>query len=126
MKTVDEVKKTIDELIEKNTQDNGKNLPRSPRQPADEKNERRMNRDRKQLEFLRGIKIYLESNPTKEFVGSEHKRVSGWIATVKERWIERNAKHENKLSNEVRDEFYKEHDLPKFKKQLKTLTYILS
>lgn len=124
MKTLEFVKSEINRLV--SSHGNGLSLNEIPPEPEKEKKrlERKRNKDRKELEFLNGVKIYLESNPSKEFVSEEEARVKARIESVKRQWLEINK--DGKLSTDAMNDFYEERNTKKLKKQFRMLNYILS
>lgn len=124
MKTVDQVKKTIADLISANG--NGLSLHDIPDEPEKEskKAHRKRNKDRKEIEFLNGVKIYLESNPREDFVVAEEAKVKSMIDKIVGQWGQINKG--GKLSTEAMNSFFNENDMKKLKKQFRTLNYILS
>lgn len=88
----------------------------------------KLNKERKRLEFLRFVKKYIETNPSKEFVESEIKRHKEYL---KQRG---NAAHFNswKTSNaetgsdakKMRSKYLKEMNVAHIKKQVQILEFI--
>lgn len=94
-------------------------------------------RNRKRIEFLRLVEIYMESSPTEDFCKSEYSRLTNYVNHAEESW-KSEYEHRCKLTNGRfanlpqtritfhKNEYLKDMDLPTIRLQIKTLDYILS
>lgn len=82
----------------------------------------------KELEFLKAVQFYLQSNPSQQFIEAEVKRISERIESVNSRfdyWCKCIAP-KNVDPKEYRAMFNKEMGVTAFRKQLTTLEFILN
>ena len=117
MKTIDSIKKeiraTMDEILELNFQDDKKSLGKRKRL-------------RSKLPQLRQYILYLETNPTKEFLQQEIKRLQGRIDEIMRQYIPLDEDCYLKPAMSAHKKKYeKELDISKIKKQLTAINYII-
>lgn len=80
--------------------------------------------DRKELEFLEEMKKYLLTDPPEEYLQKEERRLESLIENVMDRFVF-SEKLNLKQVGELRKAHEKQYDIPKHRKHLKTIRYIL-
>lgn len=116
MKTIKEIKATIEEVLKPY---------RGPKAPPIKKS------DEKKLNELKYILRYLETSPNEKFIMSEKERLSNSINILEDRfdeWRKSNPKKiaELKLGTDIRTYYRRESGQSDMIKQLKTINYILN
>lgn len=87
--------------------------------------EKQKKKDRRELIFLNVIKKYLMTQPTQEFCSSERDRLEKIINAVMGRFVEPENVTKGELSK-LRKVHEKEYDVAKYRRQLRTMYYILN
>lgn len=80
----------------------------------------------KRAKFLSACETYLQTGATNEFITSEYKRITRLITVIATRFDawRKQAFMPDKTEKQVRSFYNKENQVPKLKKQLKTLIYL--
>lgn len=82
---------------------------------------------RKRITHLRKCKMYIETNPSTQYMNDEIKKIETKISLRLACFILEGVDAMPKsLVNKLKREFEKEYDIPKLREQVKTIRYILS
>ena len=82
---------------------------------------------RKRILLLRQCAMYIETNPSPQYMKDEIKKIETKISLRLENFtLEGVGAMPKSLANKLRREFEKEYDIPKLRQQVKTIRYILS
>ena len=111
MKTPEQVKKEIEELI---------------LQKKDAKTYRALKKINNKIEDLKTIVLYLETNPSEEFIKSEKARLEKQVDAIEDnfqKWL--NSGSSRRHSEKPLKVYYKEMKLEEVTKRLKTINYLL-
>ncbi len=84
-------------------------------------------RQRSRLEYLKFCKTYLSTSPTEEFLTAERDRLSNRVSLFLKNYKSLDStRHMQKEISKHRSDFEKEHGIPKLRRQLQCLNYLLS
>ena len=125
MKTVDQIKKEITEVI-KEMKSVSENFDFNEKQRG-----RETKKLSRKLEILKECKMYLETNPRQEFVNEEKERLTRIIALYEsserfDSWKRSILVTLKTTPKNIRAYYLKEMGVPDLKQSLKTIEYILS
>ena len=117
MKTITQIQERIEQIIEQSS-----NVAPSTRKD-----------NLLEVNHLRDVIRYLETDPTEEFMRNELSKLNSLINSTEESWNEQYAKHKYIFDRMAlstlrarKAEFLKEYDLETIKKQIRVLGYILN
>ncbi len=120
MKTVQEVKKEIEEIA--NT------LQTEQRRRSEDRifKKREVTNMKKRLALLKIVSLYLETNPTIEFLKREVDRIENCISLRMVSFVLDDAESKPKtFISKMRKAHEKMYDIPKLREQVKTMRFIL-
>lgn len=111
MKTLEELKKELSELLVTDTRD-WKNL--------------QINRFKKRVQFLKLCISYMESEPTPEFLKKEVSRLKKRSELIEDSFPQYTPPKQFDNQKKLKSFYYKEMGIPKINQQLKTLRFLIN
>lgn len=118
MKTVQQIKEEVNSLIENHKEKERKAATSKKKVPS----------IKSKLDFLKMCRLYLETNPSPEFLKSEVKRMEDIVSSKESQFKEWTVPHELKSQsiNKQKAAFFREVGVSDIKKRIKTVKYLLS